>query len=317
MMRTTPRRTILRTLALAPLAAIAASCRRKGESTGVPRVAVSIFPLWDVAKRIGGDRLDVVLVLPPGRSEHAYDPTPKEMQRLAGAKLGIEVGLDMDTWLERVVKSAAGDDVTFVQLGPAVKPLPMGKEALGDEAADEARAGAEDEHHHGALDPHFWLDPQRMIKAVDVIVTAFARIDPQGAEAFRTRGEDVKKSIADVDAKTLARTKAFGKRSFVTFHGSFNYYAARYGLTIAAVIEPFPGKEPTAKYVTQVIAGIQETKPAALFSEPQLDKRPAQVIADQAKLPLFELDPVGGTPPIDSYEKLLEANTDALERALK
>jgi ABC-type Zn uptake system ZnuABC Zn-binding protein ZnuA len=305
-------------LAVTLLAALGcASCKRGGEASGRARVAVSIFPLWDLARRVGGDRLDVVLVLPPGRSEHSYDPTPKEMARLSGAKLGIEVGLDMDTWLEKVVKGAAGDGVPFVQVGPKASPLPMGKEALGDEAADEARKEGEEEHHHGAMDPHVWLDPTRMAAAVEVIVEAFAKLDPEGSAGFRQRGEEVKRSLAALDARTMARTKAFTRRSFGTFHGSFGYYAKRYGLVIAAVIEPFPGREPTPKYVQQVLEGIKETKPAALFSEPQLDKRPAQVIAEQAKIPLFELDPVGGGAETDTYEKLLDWNTGALEKAMK
>ena len=95
------------------------------------------------------------------------------------------------------------------------------------------------------------------------------------------------------------------------------YFAERYGLQIAAVIEPFPGKEPTARYVKDVLSAIEKSKAAALFSEPQLDRRPAQVIADQAKSPLFELDPIGGGAGAETYEKLLQKNADVLDKALK
>src|SRR5687768_9290450 len=79
-----------------------------GKAGGKKRVAVSIFPLYDIARRVAGDRLDVVLVLPPGRSEHDYDPTPKEAAKIAQAKLGLAVGLGMDDWLAKIVKGAAG-----------------------------------------------------------------------------------------------------------------------------------------------------------------------------------------------------------------
>jgi zinc transport system substrate-binding protein len=62
---------------------------------------------------------------------------------------------------------------------------------------------------------------------------------------------------------------------------------------------------------------MEKSQAAALFSEPQLDRRPAQVIADQAKLPLFELDPIGGSAGAETYEKLLEKNADVLDKALK
>jgi ABC-type Zn uptake system ZnuABC Zn-binding protein ZnuA len=125
---------------------------------------------------------------------------------------------------------------------------------------------------------------------------------------------------ADLDklhAGLEARAKGWQKRTIITFHGSMGYFAERYGIKIAAVIEPFPGKEPTARYVKEVLDAIDKTKPAALFSEPQLDRRPAQVIADQGKIPLFELDPVGGGPGAETYEALLQKNADVLDKALK
>src|SRR5689334_16060847 len=104
--------------ALVALIALALLSCHRDAATSRPRIAVSIFPLYDIARRVAGDRLDVVLVLPPGRSEHSYDPTPREMARVAGARLGVSVGLDMDTWLERIVRGAAGEHVTFLELGP-------------------------------------------------------------------------------------------------------------------------------------------------------------------------------------------------------
>ena len=85
-------------------------------------------------------------------------------------------------------------------------------------------------------------------------------------------------------ARIDATARTWKRRSIVTFHNSMGYYAARYGLTIAAVIEPFPGREPTARYVAEVLAAVRKAKPAALFSEPQLARHPAEVIAAQAKL---------------------------------
>ena len=298
------------------LAFVGLACKRHSVGSK-PRVAVSIFPLYDIARRVAGDRLDVVLVLPPGRSEHSYDPTPREMARVADSRLAISVGLEMDAWLERIVRGAAGNGVTVVQLGPRMQPRAMNHNEVGDEAADEARNGVEEEHHHGPLDPHFWLDPVRMQSATDVMVEAFTRLDPNGSAGFRERGDAVKQSLGALHEAIHRRSSTWTRRTIVTFHGSMGYYADRYRLNIAAVIEPFPGREPTARYITEVLAALQSTHAAAMFSEPQLDRRPAQVIADQGHVPLFELDPVGGTAGVETYERLLTRNTDVLERALR
>jgi ABC-type Zn uptake system ZnuABC Zn-binding protein ZnuA len=302
--------------ALAVCCALTGGCPRRAR-VEKPRVAVSIFPLYDVARRVAGERLDVVLVLPPGRSEHSFDPTPREMARVADARLGLAVGLEMDSWLERLVRGAAGSNVTLVQVGPRVGPRAMHSEEIGEEAADEARDGGEEEHHHGPTDPHFWLDPLKMQSAVDVMVESFSALDPVGANGFRVRGDALKRALGELHTRVEQRSRTWTHRTMVTFHGSMGYYAERYGLTIAAVIEPFPGREPTARYVTEVLAAIRTTGTVALFSEPQLERRPAEVIAEQAHVRLFELDPIGGTSGRDTYEKLIEYNTDVIDRALR
>mgnify|MGYP000659138837 FL=1 len=138
-----------------------------------------------------------------------------------------------------------------------------------------------------------------------------------GADGYKTRGQTVEAELDKLHVLIEAKSKTWTKKTIVTFHGSMGYYAERYGLRIAAVIEPFPGKEPTAKYVKEVLGAIEKSRAVALFSEPQLDRRPAQVIADQAKLPLFELDPIRGGTGADTYEKLLEKNTTVLDKALR
>ncbi len=127
----------------------------------------------------------------------------------------------------------------------------------------------------------------------------------------------MKQSLATLHASIDARAHAWTRHSIVTFHGSMGYFAARYGLTIAAVIEPFPGREPTPRYMADVLAALQRLRPAAMFSEPQLDRRPAQVIADQSRIPLFEVDPVGGSAGVDTYERLITHDADIFERALR
>lgn len=351
---------LLLTLVLLPSALPA--CGGSPSESSRPKVAVSIFPLYDIARRVAGDQLEVVLVLPVGRSEHSYRPTPREIARLSGTRLAVGVGLQMDTWLTQVVRNASESEVEVLELAPRLNPRHMSarevgvNEVHGDHDADEDHhageaadggpehadvehheeaehhadadhhddegpgAVAHEEHHehqHGGLDPHFWLDPVRMIEAVDLLVAAFTRLDPSAAEGFRSRGEDVKRALRALDERLRAERATFSRDTIITFHGSFGYFADRYDLRIAAVVEPSPGREPTARYLAEVLAVIAETRPAALFSEPQLDPRPAQVIAHDSRLPLFELDPVGGTTGVETYEALLLHNGSVLARALR
>jgi zinc transport system substrate-binding protein len=282
-----------------------------GRSGDKPKVAVSIFPLYDLTRRIAGDRLDVVLVLQPGKSEHAYDPTPKEMARLQGAKLGIAVGLDMDTWVEPVMQGA-----TIVRVGSFVKTMPIDVEPIGEAEAHAGEAPDADDKP-GAPDPHVWMDPERMTIVAIKLEAELTKIDPAGGDVFLRNRTKLVGELGALDLAIKRRAIKWTKHAIVTFHGSMSYYAKRYGVTIAAVVEPLAGKEPTPSYIAEVLAAIKRGKASGLFTEPQFDRAPGETIAKEAGIPLGELDPVGGVAGRESYEALLVWNTDQLEKVLK
>lgn len=288
---------MVRAMVMAVGLAVALGCGSKPGGGDKPKVAVSIFPLYDVTRRVAGDRLEVLLVLPPGKSEHGYDPAPKELARLDGTKLGIAVGLDMDGWAESIIRTASS--ARIVRLGDKVETLPI------------------DEDARGAPDPHFWLDPQRMLGVIDQIEAELAVVDPAGEATYAANADALKARLVELDRAIAARSKTWSKHTIVTFHGSMRYFAKRYGVRIAAVVEPIAGKEPTAAYIAEVLAAIERSGAAALFTEPQLDRGPGEMIAREAGIPLGELDPVGGVAGRDSYEALLRWNTDQLDKVLR
>jgi ABC-type Zn uptake system ZnuABC Zn-binding protein ZnuA len=309
---------------LAALALLAASvrCAPRAKSDK-PQVAASFFPIWDIGRRVAGDRVDVIRVLPRGRSEHYYDPAPRELLRFVDARLGFTVGLHLDPWAEKIIHAAAGDDVPIVQLGPHVKTRAItGGEMLGSEDADRSAAhttehAAEEYSHHGATDPHFWMDPTLMQTVADVYADELSLLDPAGADGFHARAARVKAELTQLDETIMAHSRAWTEHRIVTFHGSFGYFAARYGLTIAAVIEPFPGREPTPQYVAHVLHELKERHVRVLFTEPQLPQRPAEVIAQMSGTLLRTVDPVGGQHEGDTYESMMEHNLDVLDEVLR
>lgn len=291
-----------------------------------PRIVVSIFPIYDLVRRVAGPDADVLLLLPPGRNEHSFDPTPRDVETTAKAKLGVMVGLGLDPWMEKLVKEAA-PKARLLKVGDRVPTLPIKDDPVGasehahDEDHDHDKGHHEDhddhDHEKGALDPHVWLDPQRAQLIVRAVAEELGRADPGHVLGYRERATALDRDLATLDKETEAKIKALPKRGFVTFHGSFQYFAERYKLDILAVIEPFPGAQPSGDYVTKVLKVVKEKNAPALFSEPQLDPRPATVIAGEAKIPVGVLDPVGGGPETDSYEKLIRYDAAQLEKYLK
>jgi zinc transport system substrate-binding protein len=250
------------------------------------------------------------------------------------------VGLGLDPWMEKLMKDAA-PTARVVKVGDRVPTLtikddPIGADDDHDDHDDhdhddhdhdhdhgnkkDDKKEKKDEHHHaekGAQDPHVWLDPTRAQLIVRAVAEELGRVDAAHALDYRKRATEIDASLAALDKEADEKLKKLPRRGFVTFHGSFGYFADRYKLDILAVIEPFPGSQPTGDYVTKVLKVIKDKKVPALFSEPQLDPRPAKVLADEAKIPLGVLDPVGGGSDTDTYEKMIRFDVAQLEKYLQ
>jgi ABC-type Zn uptake system ZnuABC Zn-binding protein ZnuA len=315
-------------LAVAMVLGACNACKDGGGHGGRPLVVASIFPVYDLVRRVGGEEVHVELLLAPGRSEHDYDPSPADAKRVAGAKLAFIVGLQLDDWTSKVV-TASGGDTPIVALGPKVGTQRFELDVVGeDEHHEEGEhhehhdgeggAGDYDHHHeHDAEDPHVWLSVPRAIAMVTAIEAELAAALPDKASQFAANAEKLRTELRALDDEVRKTTSGFSKKAIVTFHGSFGYFAADYGLQIVAVIEPYPGKEPSAAYLKDVLEVLGKHPVGALYTEPQLDPRPAQVLAQEAKLPLRELDPVGGLPGRESYEELMRFNVAALAESLR
>ncbi|MDZ7707179.1 MAG: metal ABC transporter substrate-binding protein [Trueperaceae bacterium] len=308
-----------------------------------PRVVVSIEPYRDAVQRLLGDDATVEVLLPPGASPHAYDPTPRQVAGLADADLVIVNG-GLDGWVLAMVDALGGDVPVFV----AIESLPLSELVAGDHehdhdhADDEQRRRADEDHadeehadeehadeehaeedradvpaSYGDVNPHVWLDPGHMRTIVAAIAERLSELDPARADAIAQRSATY---LAELDAldTEIARTLApVAGAPFVPFHDAWPYFAAHFGLDLIVEIEPFPGREPTARELADAIDTIQRAGAAAVFSEVQLAERAARVLADEAGVRLGVLDPIGGAPGRRSYAELLRYNAAVILEALR
>jgi ABC-type Zn uptake system ZnuABC Zn-binding protein ZnuA len=167
------------------------------------------------------------------------------------------------------------------------------------------------------IDPHFWTDPLRAVRAVDVIVDALGSLDPESAPFYRERGDAVKRSLLALHEEVARQAQTWPRRRLVTFHGSLFYFASRYGLEVVGVVQPVPGVEPTAQHMAALVEELHGEQPAALFSEPQMDAQLARALAREAGVKVHEVDPMGGGPQATSYEALVRGIARAMDGALR
>ncbi len=265
-------------------------------------VAATVFPIFDLTQRVAGDRIDVRLVLAPGLDPHDYEPRPKDVAGLSDASLIFAVGLGLDPWAPGLARSAGAGEARVFDLGPLMDPILAPPGLIRPEPL---------------IDPHFWTDPVRAQRAVDVIVEALSGLDPEGGPFYRERGGAVKRSIQAVHEDVSRQAGTWQRRRLVTFHGSLFYFAARYGLQVVGVVQPVPGTEPTAQHMAALVAQLRGPDPAILFREPQMESQLATALAREAGVTVYEVDPMGGGPKAASYEELVRGIARTMDEALR
>jgi zinc transport system substrate-binding protein len=292
-------------------------------------VVTTIFPLADMAEELGGDKVNVHYLLPPGASPHTFEPTVEQARLVSEADLFIFIGAGLDDWAVRLAESA-GPGLILLDLSSntsllqaaAYQDLEHSGDAEDNHDHDnhahdneEEHLTGDDDHHsdhdHGPNDPHFWLDP---VIVRDVIAPAIAGslslLAPDDKAYFKELLESYGQELNMLHEEIESNLATVQNRRFIAFHSAWQYFAHRYNLEEIAVIALFPGQEPSAGWMAELIELAEEKSVTAIFSEAQFPPALAKRIAEESGLNLLELDPLGG-PNLegrDSYLALMRYN---------
>ena len=153
-----------------------------------------------------------------------------------------------------------------------------GHDEDGDDHADE---DDDHGHDHGSVDPHFWMDIDFVIEAVEAIRAQLARLDPAGAEGYRERADAYAAELRALDAEVAATLADLPeeRRYLVTFHDAYGYFAERYGLTVLGFVVEGPEEEPAAGAIAGLVERIRALGVPFIFTEPQFSARAIEQVA--------------------------------------
>lgn len=282
------------------------------------QVVVTIHPWYDLVRQLSGDLADVHRLLPVGASPHHYDPTARDIIQVASADLIVRNGgAFLDDWVLPLF-SGSGSQARLLAIADEVDFEPLGTAHDHDHAHEDADDhDASDHESEGYANPHIWLDVTIAMDAVALLGATLAELDPGNAEAYRHNTDLLLSDLAELDAQLLELLEPVRGEVFVPFHDAWPYFAERYGLDLQLELEPVPGREPSPEYLMQALKAIRESGAKAIFAERQLPTRPAEVVAAEAGLPLYVLDPEGGgASENETYQELLLHNARVLLEAL-
>jgi zinc transport system substrate-binding protein len=260
-------------------------------------VAVSVAPARWLVERIGGERVAVTAMLPPGRSPHTWEPSPRVLAALGRARLVVVVGHAALPFEERLLATARrGGEPRVVAISEGVALL------------------AEDGHGHGRdgrsdTDPHVWLDPEVMKATGGRVAAALAAIDPAHAAEYGERRDRLLAEIDALDREIRATLAGVTERRFLAYHPAWGYFAARYGLVQEAVESE--GKEPGPRRMVERLEAARGRGARVIFVQRSDSGRGARVLAEEIGAEVVVLDPLAPDWP-DNLLRVAQAMAAAL-----
>lgn len=250
---------------LAVLALAACTDRGRDQHGQAPTVVASLFPVADFSRAIGGDRVTVRLLLPPGVEAHAFEPAPSDIVSIGHAGIFVYTGRLLEPWLQGILQSETARPGAVIDAGAGVDT--------------------------GTLsDPHYWLDLDNARIMVENILAALVARDPSSAGYYRSNAEAYIKKLAELDERYRRALATCERRVIVTGgHASYGYLAKRYGLQQAAAYGSSPDAEPSPQDLARLTDILRKEGGGVVFHEELLDPRVARTIAAETGAKLLLL----------------------------
>lgn len=272
------------------------------------KVITTLFPLYDMAKKIGADKADVSLLLPPGVEAHSFEPKPSDIVRINEADVFVYTGKFMEPWAEDVIQGIVNKNLVVVDASQGTTMIP-GVFHDADEPA-------------GSIDPHIWLDFNNAGIMVKNIFQAFQLKDSANKVFYEQKAGEYRRKLSELDSlykTTLAACK--NKTIVYGGHYAFGYLARRYGLKYLTAQGVSPDAEPTANDLIKLVEQIKQDKIKYVFYEELTSPKIAETIAGETKARLLLLNAAHNVSrdQIDqgiSFFDILERDLDNLKIGL-
>ena len=288
-----------------------------GSGGGEAAVVATTTIAGDLVDNVGGERVEVDTLVPPGADPHGHEPRPSDAVAIAEADLVVKSGGDLDEWLDDLIDNAGGEAAELTLLD-SVELIEGGHAHAEDEAHDE------DEAHGDDVDPHWWQDPRNAILATEAIRDALTEADPGGRSAYERNASAYIAELRALDdeiERCMQRVPP-GRRKLVTTHDSLGYFADRYDVEVIGSVIPSLSTQaqPSAKDVDALVEQIEDEGVAAIFPEAAVSQRLERAISRESGADVGDelwTDSLGDDGSgAETYLDAMRANANALAEGM-
>lgn len=278
---------------------------------GKLKVVTTVAPITSIVRNIGGDKIDLVGIVPEGTDSHTFEPAPADARLLAEADLVIVNGLHLEEPTEKLAEANKKPGRELLRLGD--NTITRG-EWLFDFSFPEAQ---------GDPNPHLWMNVVHAMTYAELTRNALVRLDPANAEAYQQNTTAYLALLERLDKGIMAAVKTVpeGNRKLLTYHDSWAYFAKRYGMAVIGAIQPADFSEPSAKEVAAIIDQLRREQVPAIFGSEVFPSKVLEQIGREAGVTYIDTlrdDDLPGAPtaPEHTYVGMMLENMKTMIEAL-
>ena len=298
------------------------------------KVIATTTIVGDVVRNVGGEAIDLTVLLPVGADPHGFEPAPADIAAVNSADLVFINGLELEHFLEPLLENAGGG-APIIAVSDGITPIEGSEEhedehegeqhADGDEGEHEEEQHADgDEHDHGGNDPHTWTDPNNVMVWVDNIQQALSQLDPANEQSYAANATAYKAELQTLDGWIRGQVSRVSEdnRKLVTDHAVFGYFANQYGFEQTGAVIPGYStlSEPSAQDVARLEDTLRSFGVRAIFVGNTINEALAQRVADDLAIQLVQIytgSLSAADGPAASYLDYMRYNTEAIVNALQ
>ena len=270
--------------------------------------------LADLAQQVGGANVEVVEILKPGADVHHFEPAPKDLAEMRGAKLLLASGKGLESFLDKL-RDSLGAGVKLVEVGAKIPSIPF----VEHEHPHEGKVEEHEDHYHGSEDPHWWHSAENMKRAARIVADELSAVDPANAAAYAAGAKAASKRFGEL--KSWAQKEIYKidrkNRQLVTAHAAFGYFCKEYGFEPLSVLSIGRSDDSSSKHIAETIEEIREHGIKAIFPEDQANPKVLAEIARSTGVRIGEpLIADGTAKAAHTFETMLAHNVRAIVAAL-
>jgi len=289
------------------------------QETGISIVA-TLFPHYDFARAVVGDRAGVAMLLPPGVESHSYEPTPADIISINNCDLFIYTGADMEAWAETILKGASNENMHVLSLADGI-PLMSEHDEHGDES-DHDPAGEHEIHLH-EYDPHIWTSPKIAKLLVDKILASLCEIDPDNRAYYTENAEKYKAELDKLDDEFRSIVNgAKQKEIFIGDRFALRYFTEEYGLEYHSAFDSCSAEtEPSAAALADMIDQMKAKHIRVIYHGELTDPKVARTLSRETGAEMLLLHSCHNVTKEEfdsgvTYLSLMRQNAENLRKGL-